>query len=94
MWTAIKVANIVLLIHLVLIVVGETIRTASTASLCDDPMRTPCVYVVGTRETFWSVAWRFGVPAGSLLIANPTVPLFWEITPGTRIRIPVSSLST
>jgi hypothetical protein len=90
-WTTIKVANIAFVIHLVLVVVGQTVKTASTGSLCEDPIRTPCVYVTAMHdETFWSVAWRLSVPAGELWLANPTVPLFWEIAPGTRIRIPVS----
>lgn len=93
LWTAIKVANIAFLIHLILIGVGETVKTASTGSLCEDKIRAPCVYVTGARdETFWSVAWRLSVPAGELWLANPTLPLFWEIAPGTRIRIPVSGL--
>ena len=89
-WTFIYSANIFIVLHLVLVVVGETVRAASTGPVCDELQRTPCAYIAGAQETLSDVAARFGVTTEMLVILNPTVPLFWSMSPGTMIWIPKS----
>lgn len=84
-------ANLLIILHLALVGVGQTIRAANTAPLCEGAQRAPCAYVAGMQDTLSDVAARFGTTTGALLIANPTVPLLWLVPPGTRIWIPVST---
>lgn len=75
-------------VHLILVLVGSSVQQSYIAPLCSESMP-PCVRIAGSDESVWSIAASSGAVASSLILSNPTLPLFWTLAPGTRVHIPM-----
>jgi hypothetical protein len=76
--------------HLGLVALGMMTDREAVGPVCNDidNSATACVIVVDRVDLrLADVAYRLREPLWRIMIDNPTAPLGWTLTPGTRIKV-------